>query len=71
MFIGLIIVGVTLQHELHWIGESDQRCAERQEIDPSSSGPLIGGGVFYLGIVAATGVLQTVSSIFNMSAQNN
>jgi len=41
MFIGIFIVGITLQNETHWIA------------------PLIGGALFYVGLVTATGILQT------------
>jgi hypothetical protein len=59
MFIGLLIVGLTLKYQTHWIGMSAIMKSQRHTDSNLSTGPLIGGGLFYFCLSASTGVTQT------------
>jgi hypothetical protein len=48
MFVGCLIVGITIHKELHWIAF------------------LIGGGLYFYCLSAATGLLQTVRPALHM-----
>ncbi len=63
MFAGLFIVGISIEKKLHWIcelhGLNQIRVSGR--LTNMFTAPLIGGAIFFVALVTATGILQTVS----------